>query len=82
VLFSLLAKEARTKKRAGKGKGAEGDAEAHSVRRGLRAQRLGSVVGGHDAHKASTRWLHARTAYVMRVGDGANLAYATAAWAV
>jgi hypothetical protein len=33
---------------------------------------------GHDTHKVSTRRLHARIAYVMRVGDRASAAYAVA----
>jgi hypothetical protein len=42
--------------------------------------------GGHDAHKASTRPLHARLAYVMRVENLASVAYAAdsarSAWEV
>jgi hypothetical protein len=34
--------------------------------------------GGHDAHKASTRPLHARLANMMRVDDRASIAYAAA----
>ena len=44
------------------------------------AYRLGSTVGGHDTHKASTRRLHARLAYVMRVDNCASLAYAVASF--
>ena len=51
------------------------------VRRSLRAQLLGSKILGHDALKASTRRLQARSAYEMRVENRANVAYA-AAWAV
>jgi hypothetical protein len=66
-----------------------------SVRRGLRALRLDSTVGGHvpgqysgghDARKASTRRQHSRLAYVVRVENFASVAYAAAsarsAWIV
>jgi hypothetical protein len=33
---------------------------------------------GHDSHKASTRRLQERLAYVMRVDDRASVAYAAA----
>jgi hypothetical protein len=44
------------------------------------AYRLGSTVGGHDTHKASTRRLHARLAYVICVGNRSSVAYAAASF--
>jgi hypothetical protein len=38
----------------------------------------GKYSGGHDAHKASTRQLHARLAYVVRVDNRASVAHVAA----
>jgi hypothetical protein len=40
----------------------------------------GQSSGGHDAHKASTRRLYARLAYVMRVDKHASVACAAASF--